>query len=156
MNDSIDYGRFGRFASSAGLIALPLVFVWQTASAQGVSLFLALIGPLVYLMAASILIAAITGRLYAQHEIRQLKFDTLVIILATCLVALPLALSNVLWDVYDLKNLPEMKDSKMMFTGLISAVAVFMLLPILMATEALIFWTKRFWFRPRQSDGHAG
>lgn len=149
MNDSVDEGRFRRFFSSCGLILLALFFVFQAAIERGISPTLALIAPTAYLLASSVLIAAIMGRLYAQHEIRKLKFDLLVIVLTTFLAALPFALSNILWNVYELQNVPALQENKTIFTCVISAIAIFLLFPLLFVTEALVAWTRWIWLKTK-------
>ncbi len=153
MNDSVDQNRMGRFVFSGGMILWALFAVWKTAANQGISPVVALIGPIAYLVVASTLIALITGRLYAQHGIRKLKFDLGVIILVTFLAALPFALSNSIWHVYDLEQVSSIQANRTLFTCITSAIATFLLFPILIVTEALLAWFRLlspFW--PKDSE----
>ena len=149
MADSTNRLRLGRFLFSCGIIFFVFHGIFGLSVELDVEPFFgfAVLGG--YLLAVAILMATIVGRLYDQHELRRFRFDLKNTFLLTTLIALPLGFANFLWHLYS-PNLPEVDGPNRQTALLIGfVVAVFLMLPTLFISEAILVWA--LWLRKRVS-----
>ena len=148
MTDEVDRLRLRRFLFSCLLLFLAfqgIANVSRALNISPVSWFLLLA---CYLLAGGFLMAVIVGRLYDQHELKRFRFDLTNAVLLTTLIALPMGFANIQWYHF-FQNLPAAENPDQSTALVIStAIALFLLLPTLFITEALLTWY--LWFRKRK------
>jgi len=140
MSYQADRNRIPRVVGSSFFLCLSFNGIMLVSREQNISPLLGLVIFSAFLLVSAILMTTIISRLYLQHEIRRLKFDLGNMILLTTLIALPLALSNTLWEIFGLDFVEDIKNHKTAVLLFVTAAGAFLLFPVLFVTEALISW----------------
>lgn len=152
---NIDRAGRGRLTRVAVAVCV-LVFVsfWMVAAAlmQAVSPILVMVAFLGYLLVGAILIAMIASRLYRHHKMRKLKFDLANIILITTLLALPFGAANAFWEIFQLQLVDEAQADKALILLMFSAIAAYLLFPVVLLTEALLVWSAKLFTKSKRES----
>ena len=135
-----DRGRLTRFLASLFFIGGGLAGILTACHSKGLSPLFPLSVFVVFIVASAIIIALIAGRLYAQHEIRRFKFDLANLVLITTLASLPFAAAGTFWNQIQKNSTIAIQDNAMSITIMIATALLFLMLPILLITEALLAW----------------
>ena len=83
---------------------LPSVLLYGAAERYRVSPIYPLLILALYMVLTSILVATISGMLYAQHRFEKNRVGLAVLLLITLALSLPLGFANLFWFAYDLSS----------------------------------------------------
>ena len=152
--------RIGRFFVAVWCIgATYLFFNWPGARQLPLGICFSILTA--YYVGAGVLMAWITGRLYRQHEIRKWRFDVVTIMLVMALFALPFACGSGIAEVmlrYEHERIDLVELNQANRTSprtILTFVAFFMLLPVFLATEAIVVWLGDATFRAGANQGES-
>ena len=142
--------RPGRVIASPLLILWVISIVVSICRDQSVPALYGILPIFCYVVVSGFLMTWIASRLYRLHGVREFKLDLANLILLSILIALPLSVSSVFWEIFEMEKMVEMKENKTLFLLLLTFIAAFFQLPIFFLTEAVISW----WSRTFKSRDH--
>ena len=114
--------------------------IWEISRDRSIDASFGAIAFSVYLVLSAILITTVVSRLYNQHQLRLFRIDIANLILLTVLFALPFALANTMWVIYEPDHGGQVVTYKTTVLLILSGVAIFLLLPVFFVAEALLTW----------------
>ncbi len=137
-------GRISRVLGSTFCLGFVLAGIVGASRELQIPSLYGLVAFLGYAILSSFLIVLIVARLYRQHEVREIKFDMANLIFISVQLALPFALANAFWNIFQMELAEEIVEVKTRVILTMAGLAAFLLFPIFFLTEALLAWYNLF------------